>query len=118
MKTVIGTPYYIAPCVIHGRGYGPKIDCWSVGVIAYELVYGRTPFATASTFIELYQKIIQADWRFPEGSKLGSDKFRDLVSKLLVVDPVERLSADDALPHPWFASHWAQERLSMLFADL
>lgn len=119
MKTVVGTPLYLAPCIVNGTGYNEKVDLWSLGCIAYELVFGRTPFSGAGTFIELFSHILAGEWTFPAGDADNvSDRFKDLISKLLVVDSNERLSAAQAAEHPWFTAFWAKERLIELLTGL
>lgn len=57
MRGEAGTPYYIAPEVLLGKGYDFRIDLWSLGVITYFLLCGEPPF-TANTKFDLYDKIV------------------------------------------------------------
>jgi serine/threonine protein kinase len=96
-----GTPYFVAPEVLLGTGYDTKADMWSLGVIVYSLLNGDLPF-TGRTHLELFKKILGGQVHF-EGDawKDVSDVAKDLIQKLLVVDPCSRLSAMDALEHGW-----------------
>jgi len=101
MKTRVGTPYYIAPEVLR-RSYDASCDMWSVGVILYILLCGYPPFY-GDTEREIYQSIESGSYDFPPGEWDSiSNQGKDLISKLLLVDPSSRLSAKNALQHPWF----------------
>lgn len=102
MKTLVGTPFYLAAEVVRGQLYNEKVDMFSLGCIAFQLAFGRTPFQDATSFVELYSRIVSNAWTFPEGpGNLTSPLFKDFVSKLLTGDPEIRLSAQEALLHPW-----------------
>lgn len=104
METACGTPSYVAPEVIQTSPmYGPKVDMWSLGVIAYILLCGFQPFyAEDDNLMALFQSIKAAEYEFlsPYWDEV-SDSAKDLISKLLVVDPEERYSAEEVLAHPW-----------------
>ncbi|XP_053208942.1 microtubule-associated serine/threonine-protein kinase 2-like [Panonychus citri] len=104
-KQVCGTPEYIAPEVISHQGYGKPVDWWSMGVILYELLIGCVPFF-GETPEELFAHVINdeitwpddEDWPLPEDAK-------DVISKLLKQDPLERLGtvgASEVKEHPFF----------------
>lgn len=117
---MLGTPFYMAPCVVRGHhNYSSKIDLWAAGCVAFELVFGKSPFSAATAFFELYSLIATGSWGFPADAEgIGSVQFREFVGRLLVVDPSTRLSADEAARHPWFADAWGEERLRLLLAGL
>ena len=100
-KAVIGSSYYIAPEVLKQR-YNEKCDTWSVGVILYMTLVGFAPFdgRTDEDIIKRIKigKYNKNDIRFIEHSK----EVKDLVSKLLEKNIEKRLSAKEALNHPWF----------------
>jgi calcium/calmodulin-dependent protein kinase I len=104
MQTACGTPSYVAPEVLNASGYGKEVDMWSIGVITYILLCGFPPFY-GDTVPEIFEQIMEANFDYPEeywGSL--SKEAKDFINKLLVVDSDKRLSAGDALKHPWLAT--------------
>eukprot|EP00301_Raphidiophrys_heterophryoidea_P014518 c22941_g1_i1.p1 GENE.c22941_g1_i1~~c22941_g1_i1.p1 ORF type:complete len:439 (-),score=134.01 c22941_g1_i1:296-1612(-) len=102
LKTLCGTPGYVAPEVLKNRqGYTAQCDLWSLGVILYILLCGYPPFQHQQQ-TKLFKQILKADYQFhsPWWDNI-SDQAKDLVSKLLVVDPQKRLTPKEALDHPW-----------------
>jgi len=97
MDEVAGTPYFMAPEVIDEH-YEFKCDIWSLGVVLYMLVAGNLPFNGYSK-PEVYGKIRKGFYRQP---KHCSDSCRDLISKMLKVDPKQRPEAAECLKHKWF----------------
>ncbi|XP_064252207.1 calcium/calmodulin-dependent protein kinase type IV-like [Passer domesticus] len=102
MKTVCGTPGYCAPEILHGCPYGPEVDMWSVGVITYILLCGFEPFFDARGDQYMYGRILTCDYEFvsPWWDEV-SPNAKDLVRKLIVLDPQKRLTVQQALQHPW-----------------
>ncbi|XP_040432492.1 citron Rho-interacting kinase isoform X7 [Cygnus olor] len=107
-KLPVGTPDYMAPEMLTGlngdgkASYGPECDWWSLGVIAYEMIYGRSPFTegtSAKTFNNImnFQKFL----KFPEDVKV-SGEFLDLIQSLLCGQK-ERLGYEGLCCHPFFA---------------
>ena len=97
-----GTPQYIAPEVVLGEEYTPSVDMWAAGVILYATVTGELPFdhrEQSSSF-----KLIRAG-KFHAPHKRVTPEFTDLLEKLLCVDKVKRLTAHEALLHPFFGKH-------------
>ena len=75
---------------------------WSFGVILYLLITGHTPF-NGSNPQELLESVLDATYSMDESDwKYFSENAKDMVSKLLVKDPSKRLTAGEALKHPWF----------------
>lgn len=105
MQTVCGTPGYCAPEVINPgkEGYSKPCDMWSIGVITYILLCGYEPFYDENERI-IYKKILKNDFEFdsPYWDDVGQNA-KDLISKLLVLNPAKRLTAAQALRHPWVA---------------
>jgi 5'-AMP-activated protein kinase catalytic alpha subunit len=99
LKTSCGSPNYAAPEVISAKLYtGPEVDVWSCGVILYALLTGRLPFD--DDYIPLlFTKIKEGKYVMPE---YLSDSCKDLISKMLIVDPLRRISILDIKKHPWF----------------
>jgi calcium-dependent protein kinase len=100
MSTRVGTPYYISPDVLSGN-YNKACDLWSAGVILYILLSGYPPFAGATDSATM-QMVRNGVFSFsrPEwiSVSLGA---KDLISNLLVIDPADRYSVEQALHHPW-----------------
>eukprot|EP01028_Stygiella_incarcerata_P008039 TRINITY_DN3398_c0_g1_i1.p1 TRINITY_DN3398_c0_g1~~TRINITY_DN3398_c0_g1_i1.p1 ORF type:complete len:325 (+),score=89.71 TRINITY_DN3398_c0_g1_i1:147-1121(+) len=101
MKTACGTPSYVAPEVLLDKGYDEKVDMWSIGVVLYILLCGFPPFYSEHT-PDLFDQIIQGEYSFPDPYWTHiSASAKDIISRMLVVDPRGRLSPRDALAHPW-----------------
>ncbi|KAI9103060.1 kinase-like domain-containing protein [Phlyctochytrium arcticum] len=97
-STFVGTPLYMAPEIIRGEEYGPKVDVWSVGILAIELATGAPPRSNLHPMDVLYATIT-AD--APTLKENWSPEFRDFVSRCLTKNPVERPTASDLLRHPF-----------------
>ena len=84
-STIIGTPHYIAPEILQGKGYSMSCDFWSVGICMYEIFYGIYPFGNyANEVIEIYKDVLNKDFSFPsENSKYANvnSLIRDLLTK-------------------------------------
>ena len=97
----IGTSFYIAPKVLK-NGYNEKCDLWSCGIIFYILLCGSLPFNDRNEK-EIYAKILEGKFYFKHKilNKISNDA-KNLVKKLLEIDPDKRLSAKEALEDDWF----------------
>jgi len=101
MTTACGTPGYVAPEILIGKGYDNAVDYWSIGVIIYVMLCGFPPFFEDSNE-KLFDAIKKGEYEFPSPQwDQISDYAKDLIKKLLVVDPYKRLDADGILKHPW-----------------
>eukprot|EP00047_Mylnosiga_fluctuans_P000520 m.194689 g.194689 ORF g.194689 m.194689 type:complete len:322 (-) comp10075_c2_seq37:87-1052(-) len=101
LGTVCGTPAYVAPEVFDAKPYGLTADMWAAGIIIYIMLCGFEPFAEDSDEA-MFTRILSCTYSFPSPSwDLISQNAKDLVSKLIVLDPAARLSAAGALKHPW-----------------
>ena len=103
-KAVVGSSYYIAPEVLK-KQYNEKCDTWSAGVILYMLICGRAPFDGADDE-EIIANIRKGSFNHKHKKLVASSpEVQDLVIKLLEVNVNKRLSAAQALKHPWFAKY-------------
>jgi calcium-dependent protein kinase len=103
MMTSCGSVAYVSPDVISGKGYTNKCDMWSLGVIIWMLLTGYPPFHGDEKTIVAKIRTGKPDWSHKQRWKNVSQPAMDLVQKLLAFDPNERLSAREALQHPWLS---------------
>jgi len=102
-QTLCGTPGYVAPEVLNREQYGPKIDVWSLGVIAYITLCGFPPFPLDMNANSV-KKVKEADFTYPLPQWDGvSDRAKDFISKMIVVNVDHRLTMDEVCEHPWVA---------------
>ncbi|XP_033145973.1 SNF1-related protein kinase catalytic subunit alpha KIN12 isoform X2 [Brassica rapa] len=100
LKTSCGSPNYAAPEVISGKLYaGPEVDIWSCGVILYALLCGNLPFDDEN-MPGLFSKI-KGEYILPDHLSYAA---RDLIPRILTVDPMMRISIPGIRQHPWFSS--------------
>ncbi|XP_051790273.1 caM kinase-like vesicle-associated protein [Erpetoichthys calabaricus] len=113
-----GTPEYLAPEVVARHRYGRPVDCWAVGVIMYILLSGNPPFydETEEENTDLHNriifcKIVSGEFEFdsPYWDDI-SPAAKELVCRLMEVDPMLRITAQDALWHEWIAGNGALEK--------
>jgi polo-like kinase 1 len=100
-KTLCGTPNYIAPEVLENNGHSYEVDVWSIGVIMYTLLVGTPPFET-NNVKATYKKIKEIDFTFPNTI---SSEARDLIEKILVLDPKRRPTISEVLNHPFMKAY-------------
>ena len=98
--TVCGTPNYIAPEILENKiGHSYEVDVWSLGVVIYTLIIGRPPFETPEVK-STYKKIKMCAYTFPEHIPY-SENVRNIISKILVIDPSKRPTLDEVMQHPF-----------------
>eukprot|EP01017_Pseudomicrothorax_dubius_P021557 TRINITY_DN2320_c0_g2_i2.p1 TRINITY_DN2320_c0_g2~~TRINITY_DN2320_c0_g2_i2.p1 ORF type:complete len:391 (-),score=74.98 TRINITY_DN2320_c0_g2_i2:131-1303(-) len=101
--TIIGTPHYMAPEVLTGKGYSLNVDLWSIGVCLFEFMCGMVPFGEeAEDPYEIYEEIIKKDIKYP--SFLKDKKAKKFMEQLLSKIPEQRLGSSYASikANPWF----------------
>lgn len=100
--TACGTPGYVAPEIIMSKRYGKEVDVWSIGILLYILLCGYPPFFSDWNS-ELFEQIKGGKFEFhsPYWDDVSEDA-KDLVKKLLTVDPKQRITLDEAKEHKWF----------------
>ncbi|XP_068636522.1 CDPK-related kinase 5-like isoform X1 [Aristolochia californica] len=104
LNDIVGSAYYVAPEVLH-RSYSTEADVWSIGVIAYILLCGSRPF-WARTESGIFRAVLKADPSFDEVPWPSlSAEAKDFVKRLLNKDPRKRMSAAQALSHPWIRNY-------------
>ncbi|XP_070572935.1 serine/threonine-protein kinase Chk2-like [Ptychodera flava] len=105
MKTLCGTPTYLAPEVLTTAGmggYGKAVDCWSLGVILFVILAGYPPFSEEVKEMKLHDQIVRGYYSFPPRYWQGVNTDAiDLIKKLMTVDPKKRFTTMQALSHPW-----------------
>ncbi|XP_029318421.1 serine/threonine-protein kinase 33 [Cottoperca gobio] len=101
MTEVCGTPAYMAPEMMSGRGYSQWCDVWSIGVVMYMLLCGEPPFVS-KTKANLLKKILNKEVKFTQPIwATVSDAAKNILTCLLKVDPAYRMSANQLLEIPW-----------------
>lgn len=99
LRTECGSPHYTAPEIHSSRTYGPECDVWSLGCILYAMLLGHLPFDGSDAEIQASARIANytIDGPMPDDAK-------DLIQRILVVNPAHRISINDVLLHPFIAT--------------
>uniref|UniRef100_A0AAY4EQU9 calcium/calmodulin-dependent protein kinase n=1 Tax=Denticeps clupeoides TaxID=299321 RepID=A0AAY4EQU9_9TELE len=96
-----GTPGYLSPEVLRKDPYGKPVDMWACGVILYILLVGYPPFWDEDQH-RLYQQIKAGAYDFPSPEwDTVTPEAKDLINKMLTINPSKRITASEALKHPW-----------------
>ncbi|KAM3698852.1 hypothetical protein ACJW31_06G217900 [Castanea mollissima] len=103
LHTACGTPNYVAPEVLHDKGYdGTASDIWSCGVILFVLMAGYLPFDEPN-LIALYKKIAKAQFMYPSYFSPGATK---LIKRILDPNPLTRITIPEILENEWFKKEY------------
>ena len=100
IQTLCGTPMYMAPEIMKYKKYDIKSDLWSVGVIMYQMLFGKLPY-NAKNFLDLIKSIDKKPIKIPDFITV-SPSCKDLLLKLLQKDPNKRINWNDFFNHHWF----------------
>ncbi|CAG9333708.1 unnamed protein product [Blepharisma stoltei] len=99
--TFCGTLDYMAPEMVLGKGHSFQLDLWAIGVLLYELIHGYAPFRAVADS-EKCKQILASEVTY---ASHVSSAAKDLISKLIRVNPEERLSLNSVLSHPWMRKY-------------
>ncbi|KAL4761897.1 aurora family serine/threonine-protein kinase [Aspergillus foveolatus] len=107
-QTMCGTLDYLPPEMLtsnpQGNFYNEKVDLWSLGVLTYEFLVGEAPFE--DTPVMTQRRIQRGDMQVPS---FVSPEAKDLIKRLLVLDPEKRISLDEIQRHPWILKHCVKD---------
>ena len=112
--SVIGTPHYMAPEIITGKGYSMQVDYWSLGIMIFEFLYCTVPFASKEEDpYSIYEKVLERNLVFPERGNLPVAN--GLIQKLLNANPSMRGNIESIKEHKWFKGMPWENLLSKVF---
>ncbi|GIX69201.1 3-phosphoinositide-dependent protein kinase 1 [Caerostris extrusa] len=97
----VGTAQYVSPEMLAEKTASPSVDLWALGCIIYQMVSGLPPFRAPNEYL-IFQKITKLEYDFPDGF---SALAKDLVQKLLIIEPSERLGSNDTNGYPSIKNH-------------
>jgi len=104
LMTSCGTPGYVAPEVLLCESYDKAVDMWGIGIITFILLAGYPPFY-AEDDTAMFERIMNCDYDFDDECWDDvSDVAKEFIQKLLVKDPEQRLTAEEAQAHPWLST--------------
>jgi len=97
----VGSPPFVSPEMLNEKESSPASDLWAIGCILYQMIEGNPPFQARSDYA-LFQKILKLEFDYPEDFPTEA---KDFISKLLVLNPNERLGAQDSEGYPSIKKH-------------
>jgi calcium-dependent protein kinase len=110
LKSSLSLPFYDAPEVLNKK-YDEACDVWSAGVILYVLLCGYPPF-NGKSFQEISKNILKGKFSFAGGNWVSvSKEAKDLIMKMLVYNPKDRITAEKAIQHPWVQTQVHDEKV-------
>ena len=112
-KTVCGTPIYLAPEIIKEKGHDEKVDIWCIGVLLFELMTGSIPFQ-GKDIESLKNNILHLKITWPK--EMNKDA-KDLITKILKLDPSERITLEEMLEHPFFTKYFPDAQKCLILPD-
>ena len=101
-QTVCGTPIYLAPEIIKEDGHDEKVDIWCIGVLLFELITGNVPFQ-GNDIDTLKENILHLRISWPKDINIDA---KNLIKKILKLDPNSRISLEEMLKHPFFTKYF------------
>eukprot|EP00013_Stygamoeba_regulata_P029025 CAMPEP_0177652636 /NCGR_PEP_ID=MMETSP0447-20121125/13246_1 /TAXON_ID=0 /ORGANISM="Stygamoeba regulata, Strain BSH-02190019" /LENGTH=340 /DNA_ID=CAMNT_0019155915 /DNA_START=136 /DNA_END=1158 /DNA_ORIENTATION=+ len=103
LNKVVGSMFYSAPELLNRQNYyGPQVDIWSLGVTLYSMLFGRLPWHTPNRK-DLHQAIHTVPVYFPPTQNI-SPELKDLILKMLSIDPDKRPTAEEVADHSWLSN--------------
>ncbi|GMR58771.1 hypothetical protein PMAYCL1PPCAC_28966 [Pristionchus mayeri] len=108
-RTMCGTLDYLPPEMINGHSHSKHVDIWALGILCYEFLVGKPPFESEDS-AKTYDAIKKLRYYFPDYVSGGA---RDLISKLLVLEPTQRLPLDKLMDHFWVKGHVEAKKAEM-----
>lgn len=109
--TLCGTPLYMAPEIITDKKYHLVSDLWSIGVILYQIIYGRFPFGKPRNILELIHNIGSTELNLTNNTYEISFNCQDLIKRLLEKNPTKRITWEQFFTHPWFEMFHPQNEI-------
>ena len=112
-KTVCGTPIYLAPEIIKEQSHDEKVDIWCIGVLLFELITGTVPFQ-GRDIETLKSNILHLRITWPKDMNPDA---KDLISKILKLDPNQRMPLEEMLMHPFFLKYFPDAPKCLILPD-
>ena len=98
-ESFFGTPEYLAPEIVNQNAHDKRLDIWALGILLFEMLTGRTPFNLCGYNNQLYNSIRTLNINWPDDFPYLA---KDLISRILCINPDDRLSLDEIINHQWF----------------